>query len=252
MVMTRTLVIRGFDDEVHARLGRLANESGTSINSIVRDAVDKWLKGKSVIPKKHYLVIYSDNDSIIGLIKSMEALAKEAKLVRCFCGSPDSKTTKQLTKLDWYDGTSRPYPYPTNTNIPTSHQELIPRYQHQIPHKPLSPSKLKTLDVLKYAEKGMKNIVKIAKNEQVCCLDFVVNDIANSSLSEALTVERAYDNERIAGIMVCLYKTENLLASEIKDLIELLEIHDQIFIVKDHEVYKLHITKENVHKLFLN
>jgi hypothetical protein len=29
-------------------------------------------------------------------------------------------------------------------------------------------------------------------------------------------------------------------------------MHDQIFIVKDDEVYKLHITKENVHKLFLN
>jgi hemin uptake protein HemP len=29
-------------------------------------------------------------------------------------------------------------------------------------------------------------------------------------------------------------------------------MHDQVFILKDGEVYKLHITKENVHKLFLN
>jgi hypothetical protein len=43
-----------------------------------------------------------------------------------------------------------------------------------------------------------------------------------------------------------------LLDSEIRDMIELFEMHDQIFIVKDDEVYKLHITKENVHKLFLN
>jgi len=35
-------------------------------------------------------------------------------------------------------------------------------------------------------------------------------------------------------------------------MIELFEMHDQIFILKDAEVYKLHITKENVHKLFLN
>jgi hypothetical protein len=61
-----------------------------------------------------------------------------------------------------------------------------------------------------------------------------------------------YDNSRIPGLVYCTYKTETLLGSEIKDMIELFEIHDQIFIVKDDEVYKLHITKENVHKLFLN
>jgi hypothetical protein len=42
------------------------------------------------------------------------------------------------------------------------------------------------------------------------------------------------------------------LNSEIKDLIELFEMHDQIFILKGDEVYKLHVTKENVHKLFLS
>jgi hypothetical protein len=52
--------------------------------------------------------------------------------------------------------------------------------------------------------------------------------------------------------MYCTYKTESLLNSEIKDIIELFEIHDQIFMLKDDEVYKLHVTKENVHKLFLN
>ena len=29
-------------------------------------------------------------------------------------------------------------------------------------------------------------------------------------------------------------------------------MHDQVFILKEDEIYKLHITKENVHKLFLN
>jgi hypothetical protein len=28
-------------------------------------------------------------------------------------------------------------------------------------------------------------------------------------------------------------------------------MHDQIFIVKNDEIYKLHVTKENAHKLFL-
>ncbi|WP_415312750.1 hypothetical protein [Candidatus Nitrosocosmicus sp. FF01] len=42
--MTRTLEIRGFNDKVHEKLGNLATQKGISINSIVRDAVDKWLE----------------------------------------------------------------------------------------------------------------------------------------------------------------------------------------------------------------
>ena len=74
--MTHDLLIRGFNDEIHSQLGELAKEKGVSINSIVKDAVDKWLKQQSDIPKKHYLLIYSDNDSILGLLKSMDRLAR--------------------------------------------------------------------------------------------------------------------------------------------------------------------------------
>jgi hypothetical protein len=76
--------------------------------------------------------------------------------------------------------------------------------------------------------------------------------VASTSLKQALTIENVYDDNRIAGLMYCTYKTDNLLNSEIKDLIELFEMHDQIFVLKEDDVYKLHITKENVHKLFLN
>lgn len=67
-----------------------------------------------------------------------------------------------------------------------------------------------------------------------------------------MALEKTYDDNRIPGLMYCTYKTDNLLNLEIKDLIELLEIHDQLFIIKDSEVYKLHINKENVYELFLN
>ncbi|MDX1371810.1 MAG: hypothetical protein R3321_05035 [Nitrososphaeraceae archaeon] len=54
--MTRDLLIRGFDDKIHSQLGELSKEKGVSINSIVKDAVDKWLnQQQSEIPKKHYL-----------------------------------------------------------------------------------------------------------------------------------------------------------------------------------------------------
>ena len=52
--------------------------------------------------------------------------------------------------------------------------------------------------------------------------------------------------------MYCTYKISNLLKAQINDLVELFDGHDQVFILKNNEIYKLHITKENLHKLFLN
>lgn len=245
--MARTLVIRGFDDKIHAQLGQLANRKGISINSIVRDAVDKWLKHQSEIPKKHYLIIYSDDDSIIGLLKSMDTLAMEANMVRCFWGPPDSQITKHLSKLNWYNGTIEPYPFSTiggNTTVTLPHRQQ----DQQLTTRQLKNQK----NIVKYIDKVTENIIDNADNKQVCCIDFMVNDVSRSSSIEGISMERAYDNDRISGSMYCLYKTATLLNLELKEMIELFEMHDQIFIVKDHEVYKLHVTKENVHKLFLN
>jgi hypothetical protein len=241
--MTHDLLIRGFDDQIHSQLGELAKEKGVSINSIVKDAVDRWLiQQQSDIPKKHYLLIYSDDDSILGLLKSMDRLAKESDLFRCFCGPPSTVSTKLLSKLKWYDGTMMPYYYRT---------KIIKQNQNQNQQIQIQNQK----GIMNYCNKVMGNIVEAANNtnnKQVCCLDFLINDIAKDSLQQALTIEKAYDNSRIPGLMYCTYKTETLLSAEIKDLVELFEGHDQVFILKDDDVYKLHITKENVHKLFLN
>jgi hypothetical protein len=77
--------------------------------------VDKWLKQQqSQILKEHYLILYSDDESMLGLLKSMDRLANEGDLFRCFCGPPDSTSTELLTKLKWYDATVEPYCYSTN------------------------------------------------------------------------------------------------------------------------------------------
>ena len=243
--MVHDLLVRGFDDEIHSQLGELAKEKGVSINSIVKDAVDKWLKQQqSDIPKKHYLLIYSDNknnndDSILGLLKSMDRLAKESDLFRCFCGPPSTNSTKLLSKLNWYNGIVMPYYY--------DEPEILKQKQKQNQSE-------NNKSILRYCSKVMENIVAAnnANNKQVCCIDFLINDIAKSSLQQALKIEKVYDDSRIPGLMYCTYKTETLLSAEIKDLVELFEGHDQVFILKQDDVYKLHITKENVHKLFLN
>ncbi|MEW6603948.1 MAG: hypothetical protein AB1351_04580, partial [Thermoproteota archaeon] len=86
----------------------------------------------------------------------------------------------------------------------------------------------------------------------LCCMDFLINDIAKSSMKQALRLEHAYDEARTPGYMFCTYRTENILNADITNIVELFELHDQVFVLKDSDVYKLHITKENVHKFFLS
>lgn len=236
--MTHTLIIRGFDDQVHEQLGYMSNQRGVSINSIVKDAVDMWLKKQlqSEVPRKHHLVIYSDDESMMRILKSMDRFAKEGNLFRCFYGPPHIPSTELLSKLKWYDGTVEPYLY-SSAPKPKEGQQL--QIQNQ-------------KNILKYCGKVIENIVKNASNKQICCLDFLMNEMKKSSLKDALNIEKVYDDNRIAGLMYCAYKTDNILNLQIKHLIELFEMHDQIFILKEDEVYKLHVTKENVHKLFLS
>ena len=255
--MTHNLIIRGFDDQVHEKLGEIANQRGVSINSIVKDAVDVWLKKQqSEIPRKHHLVIYSDDESMMRLLKSMDKLAKEGNLFRCFFGPPRNPSIELLSRLKWYDSTVKPYPYSSVTQSKDEQHELSlqqQQQQQQIQMQAQAQTQAQSQkNIMKYCGKVIENVVKNANNNQVCCMDFVINDVGKDSLRLALIVEKAYDDNRIAGLMYCTYKTNSLLNSEIKDLIELFEMHDQIFILKEDEVYKLHMTKENVHKLFLS
>jgi len=250
--VAHNLIIRGFDDKVHLQLGELANQRGVSINSIVKDAVDKWLKHQqSEVPRKHYLVIYSDDESMIGLLKSMDRLAKESDLFRCFCSSPESQSSELLSKLKWYDATIKPYYYaPADTIAAVNYQDKNDHSPNQQQQK--QQTQLSQKNIMKYFGNIIENMAKKANNKQVCCLDFLINDVAKASFKQALSIEEAYNTDRLAGSTYCTYKTATLLNSEIKDMLELFELHDQIFLLNGDEVYKLHVTKENVHKLFLN
>jgi hypothetical protein len=233
--MTRDLIVRGFDDQVHSALGNIANQKRVSINSIVKDAVDKWLKHQQEVPKKHYLIIYSDHNSMLTLLKSMDRLAKDSDMFRCYCGPPRSPETIFLSKLKWYDGTPMPYYYRNDTLLAKEQKDTRNRN-----------------DIIKYCRRVITKIADGSNNKQLCCMDFLINDISKNSLKQAMIVEQLYDNNRLSGSMYCNYMTENLILSDIKNMIELFEMHDQVFILKDTEVYKLHITKENIHKMFLN
>jgi hypothetical protein len=220
--MVQNLIIRGFDDDIHSQLGDLSRQKGVSINSIVKDAVDQWLKQQKEIPKRHHILIYDNEESVKSLLESIDDLAKKGEWFRCFVRSSNSSITNLLSKnLKWFDGATMPYKHPQ-------------------------------MDLKKYCNNIVQNISKNSRNKEVCCVDFLINDIANSSIEDAITIEKAYDENRLPGIVFCAYKTNNLLSTSIADMIEIFYLHEQIFVVKDKQVYKLHITKENVHKLFLS
>lgn len=69
------------------------------------------MKQQSEVPRKHHLVIYSDDESMMRLLKSMDQLAKEGNLFRYLFGLPCNPSIELLSKFKWYDGTVKPYPY---------------------------------------------------------------------------------------------------------------------------------------------
>ncbi len=80
----------------------------------------------------------------------------------------------------------------------------------------------------------------------------MITNIAGYSLKYAVELEKGYDEARLPGLMFCPYKASDLIKSGITDMIELFVMHDRVFVLKNDDIYKLHITKESIHKIFLN
>src|SRR5688500_3649830 len=124
--MTHTLIIRGFNDQVHEQLGEIANQRGVSINSIVKDAVDICLKkNESEVPRKHQLIIYSDDESIRIFLISLVWLDKEGNFFSCFFGLSHYPSIELLSNLKWYYGTSEPYYHSSPTRQKSVEKEKL-------------------------------------------------------------------------------------------------------------------------------
>ncbi len=219
--MTKDILVRGFDDKIHSELGKKADQMGVSINSIVKDAVEQWIDKKTHVPHVHDLLIYADEKSMNTFLKSLDRMTSKTEWFKSFAAPPKHHAEKTLSKLDWYNGTIKPY---------TPHGKEGSRYCGQV----------------------IQKIVKESKKQPLCCVDFVITDIANNSFSHAMELEKQYDDARLPGLMFCPYKASDLMKSDIINMIELFLMHDRIFVIKNDDIYKLHITKESIHKIFLN
>ena len=220
--MAKDVLVRGVDEEIYTSLGNAAKEKGISINSLVKDAIDSWLSKKDDEAKIHHLVLYADDKSMTSLLKSLDYFAKKSGWFKCHCGSESNLGVKLLDEMKWYNGTITPYD-PNAKNLTN------------------------------YCGSVMQQITKKADGQPICCIDFMLADIANEkALSQAVKIEHQYNKSRIGGLMFCPYKTHDLLSAGIDDMIELFEEHDQIFILKGDKVYKLHLTLESTHKMIMS
>jgi hypothetical protein len=219
--MTRNLIIRGFDDEIHSQLGNQSKKKGVSINSIVKDAVDQWLKKQEEIPKRHHLLLYDNEESVQRLIKSLDKMTQKDEWFKCFVSSSNTSITKALEGLDWFDGTIVQY-------------------------------KQSQKDKMKHIKDILQNIWQKSNNKEILLIDFLINDIASSSISEAISLEKQYDKNRLEGLVFCAYEMTNLFNASSSEIIEMFDSHDQVFLLKDDQIFKIHVTKENIHKLLLS
>ena len=220
--MTKDMLVRGVDEKIYSSLGSAAKERGISINSLVKDAIDSWLSKRDNETKIHHLILYADNESMTNLLRSLDYFAKKSDWFRCHCGPTSNLSVKLLDDMKWHNGTIIPYD-PNARNL------------------------------LNYCEKVIQEITKKAGNQPLCCIDFMLGDIANQkSLSQAVKIEHEYNKDRTGGLMFCPYKTSDLLSAGINDMIELFEEHDQIFILKGDKIYKLHLTLESTHKMIMD
>lgn len=222
--MAKDVLVRGVDEEIYASMGDAAKEKGISINSLVKDAIDSWLARKDDSDTRiHHLVLYSDNKSLTSLLKSLDYYAKKSGWFRCHFGPEADFGVKTLDELKWHNGTIEPYEEGSAKNM------------------------------ISFCTSIIKNIIKKSDNKPVCCFDFVLGNVANKkSLAMAIKIEHEYNKSRIGGLMFCPYKTTDLMSAGITDMIELFEEHDQIFVLKEDKVYKLHLTQESIHKMIMN
>jgi len=220
--MTKDLLVRGLDEEIHSKLGAAANTLGVSLNSIVKDAVDKWLEKNSQQIQKHELILYKDEKSLSNLLKSVDHITKGENVFRACCGPNDHLGIQFLEKQGWFNGTIEPF------------KEFLSK-----------PSQ--------YTSKVLQHIGSKAGKKQLFALAFLAGNLAkNKSLSEATKLCKWYGEKDVLGITHCIAKADTIFSGGIDNVLEFFNMHDQVFIVKDDKLHKLHVTNENIHKLFMN
>jgi len=219
-MMSKVLYVRGFNEKLHEELDDQAKKEGVSSASILEDAFEDWLKNKQGVLTKHYLVLYSDDRALLNFIRKVNDL-DDGDWFHVTCGPQSHTGVKFLKKHGWFDATISPYIQGIK-----------------------NPEK--------YSSKVFDHLEKVTADKQACFIGFMTEDIAHRySLQKASEIEKMYNTKRIGGVVFCPYDMRKLNDFNFTDIFELFENHDEIFVLKENEVYKLSVDKTNHAKLFL-
>jgi len=212
--MSKTLYVRTFNETMYDQLSDHSQKQGVTVGSIIEDAVGKWLKHKHVIPASHNLVLYSDEDSLLNFLKKMEELTKD-DWTRVTLG-PDSHDGKKfLKKKNWIDVTISPYA--------------------QGIKKPE-----------KYSAKVFDKVAKEVSGKKSVFMGFMTGDSAGRfSLNKANELEKIASAKITSGIIFCLFDMTRLMNSSMVSLLELIDEHDKVYVLKKNEIFELNISKTN-------
>ena len=102
-------------------------------------------------------------------------------------------------------------------------------------------------------KKYYKKIGSKMDRNQLMVLAFLTGDLADKkSVSTSTSFCQWYHKQGVEGITHCIANAKDVLSGNLDDVLELFDTHDQVFIMKKDSLYKLHTSKENIHKLFLN
>lgn len=218
--MGKVLYVRGFNDNLHEKLDDLVREGGVTAASILGDALEEWLKNKQEPLAKHYLLLYSDDKSLLNFMRKINDL-NNGEWFHATCGPKSHIGVEYLKKHGWFDVTISPY-----------------------------MQGMKNTE--KYSSTVFDHLARVTANKQACFIGFMTEDIARHySLQKASEIEKLYNTKNIGGIVICPYNMNRLNNFNFIDIFKLIQEHDQIFVLKENEIYELKIDKTNHAKLFL-
>lgn len=218
--MTKVLYVRGIDDKLHDQINEHAREKGTSVATILEEAYSEWIKNKQKTPAKHYLILYSDENSLQVFLKKIKTILEDEYVKAC-CGPPSHTGVDFLKKRGWFD-----------VNI-SSYAQGIKKPEQ-------------------YSAKVFDNLANISKGKLACFVGFMTEDIAQRfSLSKANEIENIYNSKKIGGVVFCPYNVSKLTNYNLGDLLNLFEKHDKVFVIKQNEIFEINAAKTSYTKLFV-